>query len=265
MTEQEWLTSTDPAAVLRFATHADHNNAWHHKAVSDRKLRLWACACARQVWHLLDERGRKAIEVSERLADGLATLEEFETALSLPNTPVKAALRDTCAILRLPTDIDAYGPIGLGIPSALQATFLRDICGNPFCRTCLCGAGERLPDCSRAARIRTPTVLAVARAAYEDRPGRVCKRCGGGRAWPKFLGDASDYGRRITDACLNACPDCLGTGHTEDGTLDPDHLAILADALEDAGADNVDLLAHLRGPGPHVRGCWCVDLLLGKE
>src|SRR5262249_19138340 len=40
------------------------------------------------------------------------------------------------------------------------------------------------------------------------------------------------------------------------GTLDPDRLAVLADALEDAGCDNEDILSHLRGPGPHVRGCW---------
>jgi len=44
-----------------------------------------------------------------------------------------------------------------------------------------------------------------------------------------------------------------------------DRLPILADALEDAGCDNVDILSHLRGPGPHVRGCFVLDLLLGKE
>jgi hypothetical protein len=44
-----------------------------------------------------------------------------------------------------------------------------------------------------------------------------------------------------------------------------DDLPILADALEDASCDNADLLAHCRGPGPHVRGCWVIDLLLGKE
>jgi hypothetical protein len=47
------------------------------------------------------------------------------------------------------------------------------------------------------------------------------------------------------------------------GTLDPECLAVLADALEEAGAD-ADLLNHLRGPGPHYRGCWAIDLLLGK-
>ena len=44
-----------------------------------------------------------------------------------------------------------------------------------------------------------------------------------------------------------------------------DRLPILADALEDAGCDNADILAHCRGPGPHARGCWAIDLLLGKE
>ncbi len=42
------------------------------------------------------------------------------------------------------------------------------------------------------------------------------------------------------------------------------NLPILADALQDAGCDHPDILAHLRGPGPHVRGCWVVDLVLGK-
>lgn len=44
-----------------------------------------------------------------------------------------------------------------------------------------------------------------------------------------------------------------------------DRLPILADALEDAGCTNQDILAHCRGGGEHSRGCWVVDLLLGKE
>ena len=48
------------------------------------------------------------------------------------------------------------------------------------------------------------------------------------------------------------------------GQFDPSRLGILADALEDAGCDNADILNHCRGPGPHVRGCWVLDLLLGK-
>jgi hypothetical protein len=44
-----------------------------------------------------------------------------------------------------------------------------------------------------------------------------------------------------------------------------DRLPILADALEDAGCTDPAILDHCRGPGPHVRGCWVVDLILGKE
>jgi hypothetical protein len=44
-----------------------------------------------------------------------------------------------------------------------------------------------------------------------------------------------------------------------------DLLPVLADALEEAGCGDADLLAHCRGPGQHVRGCWVLDLLLGKE
>jgi hypothetical protein len=42
-------------------------------------------------------------------------------------------------------------------------------------------------------------------------------------------------------------------------------MPILADALQDAGCDNEDILSNCRGDGPHDRGCWVVDLVLGKE
>jgi len=44
-----------------------------------------------------------------------------------------------------------------------------------------------------------------------------------------------------------------------------DRMPILADALEEAGCTDSNILDHCRGPGPHVRGCWVVDLLLGKR
>jgi hypothetical protein len=44
-----------------------------------------------------------------------------------------------------------------------------------------------------------------------------------------------------------------------------DRLPVLADALEDAGCSDAQLLGHLRGSGPHVRGCWALDLILAKE
>jgi hypothetical protein len=68
----------------------------------------------------------------------------------------------------------------------------------------------------------TPTVLALAQAAYDN---------------------------RILPA----------------GTLDNPHLAVLADALEDAGCTDAEILHHCRQPAEHVRGCWLLDLLLKKE
>jgi hypothetical protein len=50
-----------------------------------------------------------------------------------------------------------------------------------------------------------------------------------------------------------------------EGGLDPDRLAVLADALEDAGCTDADLLSHCRQPGEHVRGCSVLDLISGKE
>jgi hypothetical protein len=44
-----------------------------------------------------------------------------------------------------------------------------------------------------------------------------------------------------------------------------EELPELASALEDAGCRDAELLAHLRSPGPHVRGCWALDAVLGKN
>jgi len=64
MNEAQWNASIDPAAMLAFLNHG--YRSLHGKSVSDRKLRLFACACARLCWPMLtDERSRKAVEVAE--------------------------------------------------------------------------------------------------------------------------------------------------------------------------------------------------------
>jgi hypothetical protein len=68
----------------------------------------------------------------------------------------------------------------------------------------------------------------------------------------------------VVDATwLTAHVVALATGKYQDRAFDG--MPILADALQDAGCDNNDILNHCRKPGEHVRGCWLVDLLLGKS
>ncbi len=67
----------------------------------------------------------------------------------------------------------------------------------------------------------------------------------------------------LDPAWLTGTAIALATGIYDDHAFD--RLPILADALQEAGCNSDDLLNHLRGPGPHVRGCWALDLVLGKE
>src|SRR5271168_1365314 len=69
MTESDWLTSTNPISMLEYV----------HGKVSERKLRLFACACHERIWHLLSDQKicRKTIEFAERFSDGLATRNEL--------------------------------------------------------------------------------------------------------------------------------------------------------------------------------------------
>jgi hypothetical protein len=67
----------------------------------------------------------------------------------------------------------------------------------------------------------------------------------------------------LASSWLTSTVVALARGIYEDRAFD--RMPILADALQDAGCDNEDVLTHCRGPGPHVRGCWVVDLVLGKE
>src|SRR4051812_7932273 len=70
MNESEWLACEDPDPMLKFLG----------KKYSPRKLRLFAAACCRTVWPLFSDVSRKAVEVTERFADGQASMKELDEA-----------------------------------------------------------------------------------------------------------------------------------------------------------------------------------------
>lgn len=216
MTEQEWLACSDPTPMLEFL----------RGQASRRQLRLFTAACCRRIWNLLTEDWcRRAIELSELLADGLVSARQLDELLprslsgwaataaydATIDCRVEDALRATDAAANAAANASAGAdevPVedwkaARSNERRMQAATLRDIFGSPFRPTTLD------PTCL------TPTVKHLAEAIYEERAF--------------------------------------------------DRMPILADALEDAGCTQQDILRHLRGGGEHCRGCWPLDLVLGRE
>jgi hypothetical protein len=226
MTEQEWLSCTEPDPIWQFLKGK----------ASARRVRLLAAACCRQFWpvyfrglrriavEVVEGLGREAVAVAERFADGLAPSEELArvrgaiTAARVEETgetPRSLHVQGHVVFWLLDwlvgsdQELFGIGPgfiLGRGIEEweqSQKAHFLRDIFGNPF-----------RPVAINLACL-TPTVVQQAQALYDA--------------------------RNLAD------------------------LPILADALEDAGCTSQELLAHLRGPALHVLGCWALDLVLNKK
>lgn len=211
MTEEEWLAATYPTPMW-----------WHVEGeVSERRLRLVACACCRRVWHLLsDRRSKPTVEAAEQLADGLITQEQAARILDRDSGGYPRGLgEDDYSVAR--SALISHAAVNRAVPSLAaslvekcggireqeaqsQTQIIRDIFGNPFRPVALDPAWL------------TSDVLALARGIYDDRAF--------------------------------------------------DRMPILADALQDAGCTNDDLLSHCRDAKQlHVRGCWAVDLVLGKN
>jgi hypothetical protein len=228
VTEGEWRQCTDLLKMLDFL----------RSRASDRKLRLFACACCRGVWRQLrDGRSRRVVEVAERLADGLATDQEREKADIDPEAAANAlggfgdrwnaawavcyCIHADCGIVVSWTldhlgIVAVFGPEPNGtdlLAPARAAALLRCLFSNPF----------------------RPVSLDLAWLTWRD--GLV---------------------RRLAEVAYEQRQ--LPSGH-----LDPDRLVVLADALEEAGCTDPEILGHLRGPGPHTRGCHIVDLILDRK
>ncbi|HXG10604.1 MAG TPA: hypothetical protein VNK04_12655 [Gemmataceae bacterium] len=192
----------------------------------DRKLRLFAVACCRRFWRWLDGRpSGKAVEVAERFADGRATIAELEAARA-----------------------DAQADVWEFLAKAALITTREqsEILSDRFIAWLTEGAVGWIPFAARpTGRIAVrETVCRIVRDVFGNpfRPVHV--------DWSWLTWNDSTI-RKIAQAIYDE-------RRFED-------MPLLADALEEAGCDNADILAHCRRPGEHVRGCWVIDLLLGKQ
>ena len=194
MTEAAWLACVHPGTMLEFL----------RDKASDRKLRLFACACYRPLWdRALSPQHRIAVQARERYADDPTLFDQFCSArYNAEGTGDTGAWRDAVDQLLVVADPNSNS-CGETVDVRALCRFVRCIFGSPFHHVAVDPAW------------RTATVTSLAQAIYADRAF-----------------------------------DCL---------------PILADALEDAGCTSRDILDHCRQPGEHVRGCWVVDLVLGKE
>lgn len=224
--------------------------------LSKRKRRLFACACARSVQDLLtDFRSWEAVEVAERFADGAATEADRGKASASAPWAFGNALVTIGAICASTNGAYTHALLSWlsNTPACPAAAILDDLWPPRECERCK-GKG-------------------VAHVGW-DSGDLKCRDChGSGRiAWqPTLCGESRKI--HVTDLCAYKCLP-LFTWHNRlipamaQAIYDErryEDMPILADALEDAGCTNAEILNHCRQPGDHWRGCWVLDTILGKN
>jgi hypothetical protein len=230
MTEAEWLGCTDPKPMLDLLRRMKENRSKGGR----RRLRLFGCACCRRVAPFLTKRGQRWLELAETYADGVGNREEYRNAAGEDIGPV-----DGQRVAHL-ADLAAWFTLGSNvmIAAAAAASSAADVIGMDAWHR------HRSEEMSRAHELEEQTSQAHILREIFGNPFRPTTSAPAWLAWnggtvPKLA--QNSYAERAFD-----------------------RLPVLADALEEAGCTDADILSHLRGPGPHVRGCWALDLLLGK-
>jgi hypothetical protein len=204
------------------------------KDASERKLRLFACVCCRRALHLVnDARFPPLVELAEDLAEGPIKAKELKRAFRTFSESKKSVTTFSHS----------------NIMSAIQSAFKSPLDRGYF------WLGES------------------ASCAFGHATG---KGPDDEKYWQATDGERRQQTTLIRDIFGNPFrPITFSPSWRTDTTFtlarqmyesrDFGAMPILADALQDAGCDNDDILNHCRSDGPHVRGCWVVDLVLGKE
>jgi hypothetical protein len=283
MTESQWLTLSDPAEKVW----------WLPRPASPRKLRLFGCACLQRCREWLSPEGRDALDVAERFAHGRATGAERQDAFRRlvagcgGYVGPHPAGRPWCTA-SMPDDLVA---LAVALVIATPAEALLDLqTGRPLIEA----DEDALPvrrvarSCGLARRLAEGLALERANAA----------RSAAGRTWTRFVRALVERfgpsGPPVPDPAIllqeidhqSALLREIFGNPFRGVTLAPEWLTdtvlilarqmdesgefsampILADALQDAGCTHDALLRHCRDTTlTHLRGCWVVDLVLGRS
>jgi hypothetical protein len=260
MNEKKWLSTSDPVPMFDYL----------EGKASDRKSRLFAVACARRVTHLLTNArcrklielakqysslefegssapglssGRDAVDLGERSADEPVDEEELNAAaerayaFTFPASDYAACFDESSG--PFDTQIGATG-------SAAEAASY----------TCKQGYGLN------AGALCAARAIARHRGAKDDGvpdPEELAAQCGLLR---EIFGNPF---RKTKPARSWLTPSVVTLAEEIYKKSALDRMGILADALEEAGCDNAEILSHCRSQDPHVKGCWVIDLVLGKK
>jgi hypothetical protein len=242
MTEAVWLTATDPTPILEFL----------RGKVSDRKLRLFSVASCRRVGHLfVDPVFYQAVDVGEVYADGGTSDEERQAAMEAAEAVFAGRWMGVLHSETIQTNVFSEMEAA---SAAIHAVYPQD---------CFVGSDAELPYL---------TWLPVSAIKYELRAGIRDSE----QAALKERAEKAVHGLLLHDIIGNPfrsialdpswlSPTAVALARQIYESRDFTAMPILADALQDAGCENADILNHCRGGGVHVRGCWIVDRLLGKE
>jgi hypothetical protein len=256
VTEQQWLGDNQTKEMLRHLLglrpdelRVQDINTFPACRATDRKLRLFACACYHRIRHLLpDQRAAAAVAVAEQFADGLvpaarlrAADEEVRQACDELEPRWRLARGRARTLLSPIHEALALGGVVTWREAQKAAYYAASNAHHAF-------AAIRYPDAGASDRKFSASQVAEERAQTQ-----VIRDIFGNPFRPVSF----DPRWRTADSIG------LASAAYEDRAFD--RLPLLADALQDAGCDDEQVLGHCRSEGPHVRGCFVVDLVLRKE
>ena len=226
MTESEWVACTDPTPMLDFL----------RGQASERKLRLFGCGFCWHFWYRLpDERIRQAWEVAERYADGCATEEERTQAIR------PLLLEERLPLWRQKGRNVEAGSLEENLLAYLHQAAVGSLHLRPRWASLTLGP-------PRGWEALRPEQRRIICTILHDVVGNIFRPA----AIDSAVLDWDDgRGKKIAQSIYE--------GHAFE------RMPEVAEALEEAGCTDTAILDHCRQPREHVRGCWLLDLLLGKK